>query len=123
MDDPETVSTVLVDQPAIEHLEQQDTSDGEGRSANATDAPNIMLQRVVSDAADVGASEDDVVGVAVRGPLIGASGLIRTVPRSRRGRSTSMSMDRWRHSMELKAPWWDSIEDPSCSSGIRPGRG
>ena len=49
--------------------------------ACATDASSITLDRVVSDALDAGASEDDVVGVlVVCGPMIGASRVVRTAP-------------------------------------------
>ena len=124
MDDPETVSTVLVDQPAIEHLDSRTRAMVKVAAACATDAPNIMLQRVVSDAVDAGASEDDVVGVlVVCGPLIGASRLIRTAPAVAAG--LDFDADGPLETLDGAEGTLAGLDrrDPSRSSGIGPGRG
>ena len=81
IDDPKMVSTVLVEDPSIEHLDARTEALVQMAVACATDASRITVERVVSDAMDAGASEDDVVGVlVVCGPLIGASRLVRAAP-------------------------------------------
>lgn len=80
IDDPEMVSAVLAD-GQMENLDSRIETLVKMAVACATDATSITLERVVSDAMDAGASEDEVVGVlVVCGPLIGASRLVRTAP-------------------------------------------
>ena len=81
IDDPKMVSAVLADGGSLEHLDSRVDTLLRMAVACATDASSVTLERVVGDAMDAGASEDDVVGVlVVCGPLIGASRLVRTAP-------------------------------------------
>jgi alkylhydroperoxidase/carboxymuconolactone decarboxylase family protein YurZ len=81
IDDPSAVSAVLGDGSSVEHLDARTQAMVRLAVACATDGSGITLERVVGEAMDAGASEDDVVGVlVVCGPLIGASRLVNTAP-------------------------------------------
>ena len=81
VDDPTTVSSVLSGDSPIARLDARTESLVRIAAATASGASGPTFERILNDALDAGASEEDVVGVLIAcAPLIGASRLVRCAP-------------------------------------------
>ncbi len=81
VDDPTTVSSVLSGNCQIERLDERTESLVRIAAATASDASGPTFERILSDALDAGATEEEVVSVLIAcAPLIGASRLVRCAP-------------------------------------------
>jgi alkylhydroperoxidase/carboxymuconolactone decarboxylase family protein YurZ len=81
LDDPSTVSAVLAGNVSFGPLDGRTEAMVRMAAACATGASGPTFARIMTDALDAGANEDDVIRVLVAcAPLIGASRLVRSAP-------------------------------------------
>ena len=81
VDDPATVSSILSGSCPIQRLDGRTESLVRIAAASASGASGPTFERILSDALDAGATEEEVVSVLVAcAPLIGASRLVRSAP-------------------------------------------
>jgi 4-carboxymuconolactone decarboxylase len=81
VDDPATVSAVLSGNCPIKRLDGRTESMVRIAAAIASGASGPTFERILADALDAGATEEEVVSVLVAcAPLIGASRLVRSAP-------------------------------------------
>ena len=81
VDDPATVSSVLAGHCSINRLDGRAESLVRIAAATASGASGPTFDRILNDALDAGATEEDVVSVLIAcAPLIGASRLVHSAP-------------------------------------------
>jgi alkylhydroperoxidase/carboxymuconolactone decarboxylase family protein YurZ len=81
VDEPTTVSSVLTGDSPVRRLDALTESLVRIAAATASGASRPTFGRILSEALDAGASEEEVVGVLIAcGPLIGASRLVHCAP-------------------------------------------
>jgi alkylhydroperoxidase/carboxymuconolactone decarboxylase family protein YurZ len=81
VDDPATIASVLSGDCPLSRLDARTESLVRISAATASGASGPTFERILDDALDAGASEEEVVSVLIAcAPLIGASRLVRSAP-------------------------------------------